>query len=160
MPRIIHRILRFKLIDRCLRDVSMMYRIGDIWERCNDAMLENYGLSISKRSIQYDISALRNAPFLIELDEELLRQGFYRYKDVMCPYVLLCDEEIDLNKASTEGEQVCLLRFRPRAGKVIETLARTLGPDVEVLSPQWLRLRITENNLLNARKYRKLCDIY
>ncbi len=84
MPRIIHRHIRFQVIDRCLRDTRREYHIRDILDECNKAMQETYGTVISLRTIQYDISILRKPPFCIELDEKLLKGGIYRYFDTEC----------------------------------------------------------------------------
>ena len=84
MPHIIHRHIRFQVIDRCLRDTRREYHIRDILDECNRTMQETYGTVISLRTIQYDISILRKAPFNIELDEELLKHGVYRYFDTGC----------------------------------------------------------------------------
>lgn len=84
MPRIIHRHIRFEVIDRCLRDSRREYHIRDLLDECNRTMMETYGTVISLCTIQYDISILRKPPFGIELDEDLLRRGVYRYFDTNC----------------------------------------------------------------------------
>ena len=94
MPRIIHRHIRFMVIDRCLRDTHRQYRIHDLLYECNRTMMQVYDTTISLRTIQYDISMLRNPPFNIELDEVLLRQGVYRYADTNCkrsPFMSLAE---------------------------------------------------------------------
>lgn len=85
MPRIIHKYLRFQVIDSCLRDVHREYKMLDILEKCNKLMMKHYGTTICLRSMQYDISILKKPPFCIELDESLLKRGIYRYEDVNCP---------------------------------------------------------------------------
>lgn len=84
MPRIIHRHIRFIVIDRCLRDTRKQYKIHDILNECNRTMMQIYGTTISLRTVQYDISILRKPPFCIELDDVLLRRGIYRYADTSC----------------------------------------------------------------------------
>lgn len=84
MPRIIHRHIRFQVIDRCLRDTRREYHIHDLLDECNRVMRQSYGTVISLRTIQYDISILRKPPFNIELDESLLKRGVYRYFDTDC----------------------------------------------------------------------------
>lgn len=85
MPRVLHRYLRFAMIDRCLRDSSHEYHIGDIHEECNRIMMQMYGTSISRRTVQYDLCILQQPPFCIDLDEKLRERGVYRYSNVNCP---------------------------------------------------------------------------
>ncbi len=96
MPHIIHRHIRFQVIDRCLRDSRREYHIRDILDECNKTMQKTYGTVISLRTIQYDMSILRNPPFNIELDEALLKRGVYRYYDTECaPKAFLIMDGLD-----------------------------------------------------------------
>lgn len=142
MPRVIHRNFRFLLIDRCLRDTGKKYRINDLVEICNIAMQENYGVGISKRTVQYDLSILKKAPFSIDLDEDLKKQGVYRYTDVKClPLFTLFDEDGCECQSRSVNSVVCIPQPVMRKA---EEFFRNNG--IDVLSPIWLRNRVLNKN--------------
>lgn len=142
MPRVIHRNFRFLLIDRCLRDVNRKYRINDLVEICNLAMQENFGVGISKRTVQYDLDILKKAPFSIELDEELKKRGVYRYADVGCasPFMLFDDSEDD----ASCGSVTSTIRIPRAVMQKAEEFFR--NNNIDVLSPIWLRNRVLNKN--------------
>lgn len=159
MPRIMHRNLRFQIIDKCLRDTSRKYRMSDLVELCNKAMLKNYGVSISRRSVQYDVSILQKAPFSIELDEELLKQGFYRYADTDCaqPMFFLIDDQ-DL-RLPMEGDAAamatCVLRFSSLVQARLVSAILSFGDDMEVVEPRWLRDKLAAQVATMNERYSK-----
>ncbi len=142
MPRILHREFRFRIIDKCLRDTSRLYKINDIFEACNDAMLSVYGVGISKRSVQYDLSILRNPPYSIELDEQCLKQGVYRYAygSVQPPLSLV--DDLPLKDVSSSDYDICILRFSRSRLHEVENSILALCDNVEVLAPTWFRGRV------------------
>ncbi len=150
MPYIIHRECRFKIIDQCLRDIHREYRINDIVEVCNTAMLQSFGVGISKRSVQYDISILRKPPFSIELDEKLLARGIYRYANI---------NEIDSIEVLTIGKEklddfvLCKLRINRYSFGLLEKFLHLLGDDVEVIEPVWLRNKFIKEIILLRKMY-------
>lgn len=131
-----------------------LVQINDLVEQCNLEMLRTYGVSISKRTIQYDLNIMRRAPFNIELDESLLRKGIYRYADVGCRSLFwLPEDNNDGNEKVEESVDVCVLRFK---SVVVEQMIQSflsLGDQVEVVAPSWLRERITEKVASMSEKY-------
>lgn len=145
MPRIIHRNLRFQIIDKCLRDTHKEYHIDDIVACCNYAMMKNYGTGISKRSVQYDLNILRKPPYNIELNETLLQQGIYRYDDPYCPvqsFLYTDYDEGTSHEGPSNAPMTCVLRFSPAVIDRMETVLLSFGDGVEVVVPQWLRSRM------------------
>lgn len=81
MPLVKDRLLRFRVLDECFRDLSHSYRIDDLVEVCDREMQKVYGKSISKRSVQGDIKMMQEPPFNVEFDDKLRTMGYYRYAD-------------------------------------------------------------------------------
>lgn len=84
MPVDKNKILRYKIIDTCLRDMSKCYKVEDLLG-CVNTELQRHDLRpISKRTIQLDLKTLQEEPFNVELDEQLFSYHFYRYADANC----------------------------------------------------------------------------
>lgn len=155
MPRILHRNLRFRTIDRCLRDMGREYRMCDLVEQCNLEMLRVYGVGISRRTVQYDISIMRAAPFEVELDETLLRRGVYRYADTGCGSLFWTKEDDEDRGVAVEAKDVCVLRFGSEVVGDLVRMMLSLGEGVEVVAPAWLRERISKQVVAMNKKYQQ-----
>ena len=62
--------LRYRILDRCLKDFSRMYGIDDLTDAVNESFLDLYGTTISTRTIRKDLNDLQdrmsfNAPRII-----------------------------------------------------------------------------------------------
>ena len=116
--------LRYRILDRCLKDFSRMYGIDDLTDAVNESFLDLYGTAISTRTIRKDLSDLQdrmsfNAP--IRMYRNTDNSCYYRYA---APDFELFSDNID----DEEVEQLIMLfdKFRgiPSMGWVEETIAR------------------------------------
>ena len=105
MPTNLHALIRYRTIDKCLRDTDRSWKWQDLAEACRDALLEQTGKgrAPSRRTIMYDIDHMRSgklgyhAP--IEFDHT---EGSYYYSDrkFSIDHVPLKAEDMDdLNNA-------------------------------------------------------------
>lgn len=81
MPLDRNKMLRYQVLDRCFRDTSRLYRVGDLLECCNHEMLRYDFRPVSKRTVQNDIQMLGMEPYNVEFDETLKSSNCYRYAD-------------------------------------------------------------------------------
>ena len=76
--------LRYRILDRCLKDFSRMYGIDDLTDAVNESFLDLYGTAISTRTIRKDLTDLQdrmsfNAP--IKMYRNTDNSCYYRYTD-------------------------------------------------------------------------------
>lgn len=82
MPTNLNALIRYKTIDRCLRNEYVIWTISRLREECTEALGEARGVykKVSERTIRDDIRVMRsdilgfNAPIIFE-------NGGYRYKN-------------------------------------------------------------------------------
>lgn len=81
MPASKNAILRYKTIDACLCNRMRLWTLSDLVRKCNEAMLDYCGTSVSVRTIQSDIQFMRsdrpgyNAPIVV------VDKKYYTYED-------------------------------------------------------------------------------
>lgn len=81
MPASKNALLRYKTIDACLCNRTRLWTLNDLVRKCNEAMLDYCGTSISVRTIQSDIQFMRsdrpgyNAPIVV------VDKKYYMYND-------------------------------------------------------------------------------
>ena len=134
MPKVLHRELRFKIIDRCLRDTRRRHTIATLTDACNRTLWDCYGIRVSRRTLQYDISILRRPPYNIELDADLLRLGYYRYADSNCEVPFL-----DASPVPSSQPVIVTIRTTQQYLSQIEDAIFALSPQAELLTPEPLR---------------------
>ena len=76
-------LLRYRVLNRCFRDIFNKYTYDDLVEVCNKYLAKNDKMEVSKRTIQKDIADLQMPPYSIRLDETLKkgRMRAFRYTD-------------------------------------------------------------------------------
>ena len=116
--------LRYRILDRCLKDFSREYGINDLTDAVNESFLDLYGTSISTRTIRKDLTDLQdrmsfNAP--IKMYRNTDNSCYYRYTD---PDFELFSDNID----DEEIEKLIVIfdKFRgiPSMSWVEEPIAR------------------------------------
>lgn len=82
MPQTKHAVIRYRTIDRCLRNTRKRFFMDDLVEACNE-VLSDYGTSVSKRQIHEDLIFMESeAGYSANIDR--LREGhrvYFRYCD-------------------------------------------------------------------------------
>lgn len=85
MSTIDDKLLRYKILNRCFRNIFREYTIDDLVEEVNKALEQAYDKSaqISKRTIQDDLALLQLPPYSAVFDEKLKkgRKRLYRYRN-------------------------------------------------------------------------------
>ncbi len=109
MPANKNALIRYKTIDRCLRNRYRRWTLGDLVEACSDALYEMEGIlgGVSVRTIQSDIQIMRSDKLGYNAPIEVYDGKFYRYADTdysisqsplpadMCDLLTLAVERLD-----------------------------------------------------------------
>lgn len=91
MPLNKDQMLRYQILNACFKDTSRLYDINALVECCQKEAMRIYGKSVSKRSVQNDISLLQIEPYNVEFDEELRSLHFYCYADTSFNLAVIVD---------------------------------------------------------------------
>lgn len=125
MPANKNALLRYKTIDKCLRNKYRRWTIEDLVDACSDALYEMEGIrkGISKRTVQGDIQILRSDRLGYNAPIEVYDKIFYRY----------ADPEYSISEMPITDEDCLLIE---KAVKLIgqDKVDRRLGEIGEVLS--------------------------
>ena len=83
MPVNKNALIRYKTIDRCLRNKYRRWTLDDLVEACSDALYEMEGITrgVSVRTVQADIQVMRSDKLGYEAPIEVYDGKFYRYAD-------------------------------------------------------------------------------
>ena len=95
-------LIRYRVLNRCFRNVHREYDIAALLDAVNRELEKHDCQPISERTLRADIQRLQEPPYNIELDESLKsgKRRLYRYSDVSfsLPMVTLDDEEKEMLK--------------------------------------------------------------
>lgn len=82
MPKTKNPIDRYRILDRCLRDMHRRYTLDALLEALNKQLSYTSGKEISKRTLQNDLAALEYE-YGVYYDEDLRKQrpAIYRYEN-------------------------------------------------------------------------------
>lgn len=83
MPANKNALIRYKTIDRCLRNRFRRWTLDDLVEACSDALYEMEGIlrGVSVRTIQADLQVMRSDKLGYNAPIEVYDGKFYRYAD-------------------------------------------------------------------------------
>ncbi|MBD5194850.1 MAG: hypothetical protein HDS71_08115 [Bacteroidales bacterium] len=83
MPVNKNALLRYKTIDRCLRNKYRRWTLDDLVEACSDALYEMEGITrgVSVRTVQADIQMMRSDKLGYNAPIEVFDNKYYRYED-------------------------------------------------------------------------------
>lgn len=83
MPQNKNALLRYRTIDRCLRNTGRRWTLQDLVDACSDALYEYEGKQdqVSMRSVQRDIEMMRSDKLGYEAPIEVYERKYYRYTD-------------------------------------------------------------------------------
>lgn len=76
-------LLRYKTIDRCLRNPYRQWTLEDLVDACSDALYEMEGITrgVSVRTIQNDIHVMRSDRLGYNAPIEVYDNKYYRYSE-------------------------------------------------------------------------------
>ena len=76
-------LIRYKTLDKCLKNKYKKYTLEDLMTECSEALFEFEGKEsfVSKRTVQLDLQNMRSEKFGYEAPIEVYERRFYRYTD-------------------------------------------------------------------------------
>lgn len=83
MPANKNALIRYKTIDRCLRNRYRRWTLEDLVEACSDALYDMEGITkgVSTRTVQADIQIMRSDKLGYYAPIEVYDNKYYRYSD-------------------------------------------------------------------------------
>ena len=83
MPANKNALIRYKTIDRCLRNRFRRWTIDDLVDACSDTLYDMEGImkGVSVRTVQGDIQMMRSDKLGFNAPIEVYDNKFYRYAD-------------------------------------------------------------------------------
>ncbi len=83
MPANKNALIRYKTIDRCLRNPYRRWTIDDLVEACSDALYDMEGIAkgVSLRTVQGDLQIMRSDKLGYNAPIEVYDKIYYRYAD-------------------------------------------------------------------------------
>ena len=83
MPANKNALIRYKTIDRCLRNRFRRWTIDDLTEACSEALREMEGITkgVSVRTVQGDLQMMRSDKLGYNAPIEVFDRVYYRYAD-------------------------------------------------------------------------------
>ncbi|WP_426277034.1 helix-turn-helix transcriptional regulator [Chryseobacterium sp. S-02] len=76
-------LIRYKTLDKCLKNKYKKYTLEDLIHECSEALFEFEGKEsfVSKRTVQLDLQNMRSEKFGYEAPIEVYERKYYRYSD-------------------------------------------------------------------------------
>ena len=102
-------LLRYKTIDRCLRNTGRQWTLQDLVQACSDALYEYEGKKdlVSVRTVQLDIQMMRSDRLGYEAPIEVYDRKYYRYAD---PDYSISNRPLTENDINVFNRTIDLLR--------------------------------------------------
>ena len=106
MPVNKNALIRYKTIDRCLRNRYRRWTIDDLTEACSEALYEMEGIAkgVSLRTVQGDLQIMRSDKLGYNAPIEVYEKIYYCYSDpdYSISDMPLTDEDFDLLRNAIE----------------------------------------------------------
>ncbi|WP_066440092.1 helix-turn-helix transcriptional regulator [Chryseobacterium sp. CCH4-E10] len=76
-------LIRYKTLDKCLKNKYRKYTLEDLIDECSEALFEYEGKEsfVSRRTVQLDLQNMRSEKFGYEAPIEVYERKYYRYSD-------------------------------------------------------------------------------
>lgn len=83
MPANKNALIRYKTIDRCLRNMYRRWTLDDLVDACSDALYDMEGIAkgVSTRTVQGDLQMMRSDKLGYYAPIEVYDNKYYRYSD-------------------------------------------------------------------------------
>ncbi len=109
MPVNKNALIRYKTLDRCLRNKYRQWTLDDLVEACSDALYEMEGITsgVSVRTVQADLQVMRSDKLGYNAPIKVYDNKFYRYAD---PDYSISNSPIDEDTYKLVTEAVDKLR--------------------------------------------------
>ncbi len=119
MPAIKNALIRYKTIDKCLRNRYRRWTIEDLVDACSDALYDMEGIAkgVSMRTVQGDIQIMRSDKLGYNAPIEVYDNKFYRYAD---PEYSINENPLNAEDYALVEKAVCLIGEMPEDNTVKE----------------------------------------
>lgn len=109
MPVSKNALIRYKTIDRCLRNRHRRWTLDDLMAACSDALYEyeGRGEGVSRRTIQLDIQMMRSEKLGYNAPIKVVDNKYYIYED---PDYSIAESPLSPQDVAKMGEAVKVLR--------------------------------------------------
>ena len=123
MPANKNALIRYKTIDRCLRNRYRRWTIDDLTEACSDALYEMEGImkGVSVRTVQGDLQIMRSDKLGYNAPIEVYDRIYYRYAE---PDFSICDMPLTEDDCDLLTQAVELLGGDSKIDDVRDVLVR------------------------------------
>ena len=146
MPVNKNALIRYKTIDKCLRNRYRRWTIEDLVDACSDALYEMEGIDkgVSMRTVQGDIQIMRSDKLGYNAPIEVYENKFYRYAD---PEYSINENPLNAEDYDLMEKAVCLIGEIPEseiAKELKSVLSKLKGKyccPVKVLHGKKIRLK-------------------
>lgn len=135
MPANKNALIRYRVIDRCLRNRYRRWTIEDLTEACSEALYDMEGIAkgVSVRTVQGDLQIMRSDKLGYNAPIEVYDRIYYRY----------ADPDYSITDTPLTQDDCRLLK------RAIELLAQDVGDDNEQVRDILEQLRERLETLLN-----------
>ena len=119
MPANKNALIRYKTIDKCLRNMYRRWTIEDLVDACSDALYDMEGIAkgVSMRTVQGDIQIMRSDKLGYNAPIEVYDNKFYRYAD---PEYSINENPLNAEDYALVEKAVCLIGEMPEDNTVKE----------------------------------------
>lgn len=119
MPANKNALIRYKIIDKCLRNRYRRWTIEDLVDACSDALYDMEGIAkgVSMRTVQGDIQIMRSDKLGYNAPIEVYDNKFYRYAD---PEYSINENPLNAEDYALVEKAVCLIGEMPEDNTVKE----------------------------------------
>ena len=119
MPANKNALIRYRTIDKCLRNRYRRWTIEDLVDACSDALYDMEGIAkgVSMRTVQGDIQIMRSDKLGYNAPIEVYDNKFYRYAD---PEYSINENPLNAEDYALVEKAVCLIGEMPEDNTVKE----------------------------------------
>ena len=119
MPANKNALIRYKTIDKCLRNRYRRWTMEDLVDACSDALYDMEGIAkgVSMRTVQGDIQIMRSDKLGYNAPIEVYDNKFYRYAD---PEYSINENPLNAEDYALVEKAVCLIGEMPEDNTVKE----------------------------------------
>ncbi len=146
-------LIRYKTLDKCLKNKYRKYTLEDLIDECSEALFEFEGKEsfVSKRTIQLDLQNMRSEKFGYEAPIEVYEKRYYRYSDPEYSIHNISVNESDL-KAMNNAVQI-LKQFKDFSMfKEMNGVIQKLEDSIHVRSPKSI-IHLDKNEKLKGLEH-------
>lgn len=123
MPVNKNALIRYKTLDRCLRNKYRRWTLDDLVEACSDALYEMEGITrgVSVRTVQADMQVMRSDKLGYNAPIEVYDTKYYRYAD---PDYSINDSPLDEDMYELVEQAVDMLKAQNAPGELGAILSK------------------------------------